>query len=223
MACGRSGVYSLWYPEEIILNKIINYSILKTEFYTPELDRIQGKGKLNKQGSESEIDGILKDTWLESLSRNYSNSTDVYDMANTFEIANEIARINLPVSTYTEWYWKIDLHNLFHFLGLRLDEHAQWETRQYANAMAEIIKEIVPLAYEAFEDYVLYAKTFSKQELEILRDAIDWISSCSDGDGGGTFMDHIDIPSTNLILNKTEKQEFLNKLEIKWQQNQKLI
>jgi len=92
------------------------YSILKTEFYTPEKERIKGKGKINKQSSEGEVSEIEKDTWLESLERHYQDESDLYDMGNSFGISNELTRINLPVSTYTQWYWKIDLHNLFHFL-----------------------------------------------------------------------------------------------------------
>ena len=87
----------------------------------------------------------------------------------------ELARINLPVSVYTECYWKMDLHNLFHFLKLRLDGHAQYETRVFAEAIAELIKPIVPLAWEAFEDYILYAKTFSRREIAIIAQGISYI------------------------------------------------
>ncbi len=75
-------------------------------------------------------------------------------------LAREIARINLPLSNYTEWYWKIDLHNLFHFLRLRIDDHAQYEIQEYGKAMAEIVKKVVPVAWEAFEDYILDSQLF---------------------------------------------------------------
>ncbi len=87
-------------------------------------------------------------------------------------IARELARICLPLSTYTEWYWKIDLNNLFKFLRLRLDTHAQYEIRVYAQAIAELIKPIVPLAFEAFEEYWLKSKRFSYTEAKIIKEAL---------------------------------------------------
>lgn len=95
---------------------------------------------------------------------------ELYQERLAFGIAKEQARKDLPLSTYTEAYWKCDLHNIFNFLRLRMDSHAQYEIRMYANAMAEIVKQIVPIAWEAFEDYVLYAKRFSRMEMEILRE-----------------------------------------------------
>ncbi len=88
-------------------------------------------------------------------------------------IAREQARILLPVNTYTEWYWKIDLNNLFHFLTLRLDDHAQEEIREYARVIADITKTIVPVAYAAFENYVLNSLTFSAKEMEALKHIFD--------------------------------------------------
>ena len=81
----------------------------------------------------------------------------------------ELARINLPLSTYTEWYWKIDLHNLFHFLRLRLDSHAQYEIRVFAEAIADFVKEQCPASWEAFEDYYLHAIRLSRTEVTALR------------------------------------------------------
>jgi thymidylate synthase (FAD) len=88
------------------------------------------------------------------------------------DIARELARINLPLSTYTEWYWKIDLHNLLHFLKLRMDEHAQYEIRVYANVIKEIINNFVPMSVEAFEDYIFESRSFSKQELAVIKKLI---------------------------------------------------
>src|SRR5438128_3892944 len=84
-------------------------------------------------------------------------------------VAREIARIALPASVYTEWYWKIDLHNMFHFLSLRMDEHAQQEIRDYANAMFALIRPIVPVAAEAFLDYQFEGMHLSRLEIESLR------------------------------------------------------
>jgi thymidylate synthase (FAD) len=84
-------------------------------------------------------------------------------------LARELARMNLTLNTYTQWYWKTDLHNLFHFLRLRADSHAQYEIRVYAEAMLETVKAWVPLSYAAFADYRLGAVTFSAKMLEVLR------------------------------------------------------
>lgn len=96
----------------------------------------------------------------------------IYEERLALGIAKEQARKDLPLSTYTEAYWKCDLHNIFNFLRLRMDSHAQYEIRMYANAMAEIVKQVVPVAWEAFEDYVLYAKRFSRMEIEQLKELI---------------------------------------------------
>lgn len=172
------------------------YSILPTEFYKPDIERIKGKGKMNKQGSEGELDERLKDDWLWKLSEEYVSDTQLYNMANSFNISNELARISLPLSTYTEWYWKIDLHNLFHFLELRLHPHAQWEIQEYAKVLYEIIKPIVPLACEAFEEYRLNARTFSKTEMDALKKLLE--------------LPHADW--TKIITNELEQKDFKEKL-----------
>lgn len=91
-------------------------------------------------------------------------------------IAKELARINLPVSGYTEWYWKIDLHNLFNFLRLRFDSHAQYEIREYARVILDLVRLWVPLAYAAFVDYVHEARTLSRMEISALRKALAKLS-----------------------------------------------
>ncbi|MDO8494390.1 MAG: FAD-dependent thymidylate synthase, partial [Deltaproteobacteria bacterium] len=83
-------------------------------------------------------------------------------------MAREVARANLPLSLYTEWYWKIDLHNLLHFLSLRLDAHAQKEIRVFAEAMGHFVKQQCPIAWEAFEEYVFHAAHISKSERQLL-------------------------------------------------------
>lgn len=93
----------------------------------------------------------------------------VYELRLRFGIAKEQARKDLPLSTYTRAYWKCDLHNIFNFLRLRMDSHAQLEIRSFANSMFEIIRQVCPVACEAFEDYVLHARRFSRMEMEIIR------------------------------------------------------
>ena len=84
-------------------------------------------------------------------------------------IARELARMNLTLNTYTQWYWKIDLNNLLHFLALRADDHAQYEIRVYADAMLDIVKKWVPLTYEAFEDYRIGGTELSAKEVNLMR------------------------------------------------------
>jgi len=150
------------------------YSEMRDEFYLPDANQIRSQSSDNKQGrSENELAQDVINQILQKMQnlQKASYSDYIYYLENN--LARELARINLPLSTYTEWYWKIDLHNLFHFLKLRMDTHAQYEIRAYADIIAEIIKQILPISYEAFEDYELNAIRFSKNELEVLADLID--------------------------------------------------
>ena len=149
------------------------YSQLPAEYYLPDASQVKAQSKSNKQGREDELpEGVVE----EFLGHTYDMSQEAFEQYDTDisrGIAKELSRINLPLATYTEWYWKMDLHNLFHFLKLRLDSHAQYEIRVYAEAIYEIIKPIVPIACEAFADYSLNAVTFSAQEMEYLLNILD--------------------------------------------------
>ena len=150
------------------------YSIMKDEFYVPESNAIKRQSVKNKQGrSEDEVPTELRQKVLEVLLSDQRYTYEHYENFLKDNIARELARINLPLSLYTEWYWKIDLHNCLHFLRLRLDKHAQYEIRVYAEAMAEILKCVVPMAWEAFEDYQLLGEHFSRMELSVLTDYLD--------------------------------------------------
>jgi thymidylate synthase (FAD) len=146
------------------------YSEMKDEFYTPNPNDIRPQSVLNKQGRSEET---LPDGMAEQAANAFKAGQDeAYAQYQEFleqGIAREIARINLPVSNYTEWYWKIDLHNLFHFLRLRIDSHAQYEIRVFAEAIAELVKPFVPHAWEAFEDYVLNAHRMTAPELKVMK------------------------------------------------------
>jgi len=145
------------------------YSVMKDEFYVPDESAIRYQSSRNKQGrDELSIPADLSKKVVELLISEQEGLYKSYEKLLDSEIARELARINLPLSLYTEWYWKIDLHNLFHFLKLRIDPHAQYEIRTYAEEIAKITKTIVPLCWEAFEDYNLYAEIFSKTELEVI-------------------------------------------------------
>ncbi len=142
------------------------YSVMKDEFYQPNEARSQSTK--NKQGSEAGPADL--DSWFNGRTSWISEvAFEAYSAFIKAGISRELARVILPLNLYTEFYWKIDLHNLLHFLHLRMDEHAQEEIRVFADAIAGIVKERFPLAWDAFEDYVLYAHTFSRQEMEIIK------------------------------------------------------
>jgi thymidylate synthase (FAD) len=147
------------------------YSQMKDEFYVPDREQVRLQNKFNRQGRSDET---LDDTDTDSIIANLSSVQNMlfteYNSMLEKDIARELARINLPLSTYTEWYWKIDLHNLLHFLKLRMDDHAQYEIRVYANVIKEIATRFVPMTIEAFEDYILGSRNFSRQELAVLKE-----------------------------------------------------
>jgi thymidylate synthase (FAD) len=146
------------------------YSEMKDEFYTPQPNDIRPQSVLNKQGrSEETLPEGMADQAANAFKAGQDEAYAQYQEFLEQGIAREIARINLPVSNYTEWYWKIDLHNLFHFLRLRIDSHAQYEIRVFAEAIAELVKPFVPHAWEAFEDYVLNAHRMTAPELKVMK------------------------------------------------------
>jgi thymidylate synthase (FAD) len=132
------------------------------------------QARTNKQGrSAEEVPEALQLRVIEALKRAQGEAYAEYEALLEADIARELARVNLPLSLYTEMYWQVDLHNLFHFLKLRLDAHAQLEIRAYAEAMAQAARAVAPVAFAAFEEHVLYGRSFSKTELELLRHALD--------------------------------------------------
>jgi len=144
------------------------YSVVRDRFYHPSLENVRKQSATNRQGGEEPIDLVTAKEFLDYLDQ-IEHGYARYENFLEKGVAREIARIALPASVYTEWYWKIDLHNLFHFLSLRMDDHAQQEIRDYATAMFALIQPIVPIAAEAFLDYNLGAVHLSRIELEALR------------------------------------------------------
>ncbi len=142
----------------------LRYSEARDEFYIPDEEHILFQSKLNKQGRSGEVSADLKKKVRDYFREISDKSYAIYSELNDAGIARELARAVLPVNIYTEWYWKNDLHNILHFLSLRMDPHAQYEIRVYAEAMAEIVKKIAPFAYEAFQDYVVGGMRFSSVE-----------------------------------------------------------
>jgi len=129
------------------------YSVMREEFFVPDAAEIRYQSTVNKQGrSTEEVPDELKKRVLEYLVESQKEAYAKYSEFVEDGLARELARINLPLSLYTEWYWKIDLHNLFHFLRLRIDPHAQKEIQEYGLVMADIVKTVCPVAFEAFMD-----------------------------------------------------------------------
>ena len=153
------------------------YSIMSNEYYLPEADYLQKQSKTNNQGRDEKhpSTGLLH----YEFNRVYDNAHIAYENLLEEDLARELSRVVLPVANYTECIWKIDLHNFFHVVHLRADSHAQREIQDYANAMYELVKPHFPLCCEAFEDYTVNGETFSKQEMEIIKDNLNgsWVMS----------------------------------------------
>lgn len=140
------------------------YSVLPEEFYVPEDFAICRQSETNKQGRGTAFDFEEASDIQNQISMASEESFQHYSDLLDEDVARETARIVLPLNAYTEWVWKCDLHNIFHLLRLRCDPHAQWEIREYANAMAQLVKAWVPLAFHAFVDYQLMSRKLSFME-----------------------------------------------------------
>ena len=146
------------------------YSVMKSEFYLPAQKDIALQSENNKQGrSKDKVDPALQKEVIALLSKHQKESYETYEKLLSYNIARELARVDLPLSLYTEWFWQIDLHNLLRFLSLRLDPHAQMEIRVYAEAINKIARTVCPMVFEAFDDHVLRGAQFSQNEMAALR------------------------------------------------------
>lgn len=170
------------------------YSILDREFYVPNVDDVQPQSKTNRQGRDGELPIGVRHAMVETIRQSSEGAYQLYEEMHTgwpwfhedgtrieanepvephdgaHGMARELARVTLPGNIYTQWYWKVDLHNLFHFLRLRADPHAQREIREYAEIICDLVAQWVPEAFGAFVDYVLYAETFSRMEMKVMRE-----------------------------------------------------
>jgi thymidylate synthase (FAD) len=144
------------------------YSVVRDRFYRPSIENVRQQSTTNRQGGDQPIDNATAQEFLNYLDKVESSYAD-YEKLMEKGVARELARIGLPVNVYTEWYWKIDLHNLFHFLSLRMDSHAQQEIRDYATAMFALIQPIVPIAAEAYVDYNFESLHLTRLEIEAIR------------------------------------------------------
>lgn len=175
------------------------YSIAIDAAQTTPQNEWRLQSSLNKQGSSNFLEITLGEDLTREEKELQIKARGVYEKRINNGVAREQARKDLPLSTYTEAYWKIDLHNLFHFLGLRMDSHAQLEIRTYANAMAEITKRVVPIAYEAFEEYGLKSTFLSEIDIKALKRVMKGESS--------------ETVAEQIFTNKREREEFLIKLK----------
>ena len=188
------------------------YSILLNEFYVPEPDHIGVQSSTNKQGrgetlTTEQAQDVMKLLRVAAM-QDYENYQTLLnddgegnpDIPENPMVARELARMGLGLNFYTEWYWKIDLHNLLHFLSLRADSHAQYEIRVYADLIGEMVKDWVPAAWGAFSDYRLNGAFFSGEELEILKKIIQ-----------GGDPDEL-LPASKMSFR--EKKAFRDRLEI---------
>lgn len=164
------------------LNEISGrYSVMKDEFYVPEPEHVCYQSESNKQGRSEAMPEADANRVIAAMEKEQREVYGNYEAMLGDNVARELARSNLPLSLYTEWYWQIDLHNLFHFLRLRMDPHAQYEIRVYAEAMAECAKAVAPIAYEAFEEHILGSVGFSRAECEALVAMLDGRDSKLEG------------------------------------------
>jgi thymidylate synthase (FAD) len=182
------------------------YSLLRPVFYKPEVFRSQATA--NKQGSKGPVD----DPWIDEeaqrrLGECRETAINAYEWMTKHDIARELARIDLPLSTYTQWYWKIDLHNLMHFLKLRVDPHAQWEIQEYGRVMAGMFKRLAPLSYKAWIDYDVCGVRFSREE----RLALQKLLTHREREIEGGARDECDLALEGLTAR--ERAEFFEKLK----------
>ena len=185
------------------------YSLMPMLFYTPPDEQLQAQSAQNRQGRAGQpLPAGLRDQAKQRWQEGRAGAVSTYDWLTSHDVARELARIDLPLSTYTQWYWKIDLHNLLHFLTLRVDSHAQWEIQQYGRVMAGMLKRVAPLSYEAWIDYDVCGARFSRMELDALRALLH---ASEDGvEGQGRRLGREDLSS--LGLGSREVDEFLSAL-----------
>jgi thymidylate synthase (FAD) len=210
------------------------YSILAREFYVPAPHAISPQSKTNRQGRNGDLPAKVRQAMAETIRIQGEIAYDFYEELFTgwpwFDqdgdlrgeredarphhgehgMARELARMVLPVNAYTEWYWKIDLHNLMHFLALRTDPHAQAEIRAYADAIMSILQTWVPISAEAFDEYLLGAETFSRSEMAYLR---HWIADVREAMETRNMNGLACQPGTG-NLSAREARSFLHKLGI---------
>jgi thymidylate synthase (FAD) len=172
------------------------YSVMKDEFYLPTPEQIRSQSNKNKQVGEGILELEMAQKAFEQITADSEHAYSTYETLLEDSVCREQARMVLPQNLYTQFYWKQDLHNLFHFLRLRMDWHAQEEIRAYAKVMATMAQAVAPMAYAAFEEYILHAVRLSRKEAEVVRSLLQKAEVVSEAYVG---------------LSEREKTEFLGK------------
>lgn len=168
------GPYHNFVANGIVTHNSINeysgrYSLMPLLFYSPDRGKFSLQSTSNNQGREEDAapEGLYRDA-IQQWEDVRASASQAYEWMVEQDVARELARIDLPLSTYTQWYWKIDLHNLLHFLTLRVDDHAQWEIQEFGRVMAGMLKRVAPMSFEAWIDYQVCGDKLSRMELEAL-------------------------------------------------------
>jgi thymidylate synthase (FAD) len=186
------------------------YSLMPMLFYTPSEEQLQTQSRQNNQGRSGT--SVAPEKYTEAVRRwneIREKSREAYEWMTLEDMARELARIDLPLSTYTQWYWKIDLHNLLHFLRLRVDKHAQWEIQEFGRIMAGMLKRVAPLSYEAWIDYDVCGARVSRMDLDALRRLISAEGEALQARDGAS-LDSAALATLGLA--KREASELLEKL-----------
>jgi len=188
------------------------YSVMSDDCYIPEVEYLQPQSQINKQGRGGELSEGWKNKYKTMIKDITNKATICYGLLVGNKtlghggLSRELSRIVLPVSNYTECYWKIDLHNFFHFCRLRMDSHAQQEIQDYAKAMYELVKPHFPIAVEAFEDYSLYNTSFSRMEMNVLKHMFNTYAEIQTYSGYDGYCNS--LSSYVDMLSKSEDLEF---------------
>jgi thymidylate synthase (FAD) len=186
------------------------YSLMPLLFYMPDQDQFALQSRANNQGREGTAPEDVYREAAERWEKLRADASGAYQWMLGEDVAREIARIDLPVSTYTQWYWKIDLHNLLHFLTLRVDPRAQWEIQQFARVIAAMVKRVAPISYEAWVDYDLASEPLTRVERGVLAELV---SGSDDGlavvDGASVSTDEMKAAG----LSPREVRELIEKLQ----------
>lgn len=178
------------------------YSVMPEEYYVPAEDVIRAQSKTNKQGREDGLSEDVVKAFINRVAEQGREAFKGYGVSTGEDLARELARITLPLGTYTEKVWQMNLHNLLHFLKLRTDSHAQWEIRQYAEVIEGIVAQLFPLTHKSWENHIKYAVSFSMVETAILREALN----------GSKDLSIVDLIKGSTQLTESQKREFLQKL-----------
>ena len=203
------GPYHNFVAGSVVVHNSVNeysarYSILDNEFYIPEIQEITAQSTTNKQGRGEMLEGVLASEIRSKMQAHSQLSYNLYEwlLSDDVDLTRELARINLPPNIYTQWVWKTDLHNLFHFLRLRADPHAQKEIRDYAELLEWIVMGWVPMAWDAYRVYRKGAISFSAHEALMIRAALAMPSL--DGDNKPTWADMLSMREWKAFIQKIE-------------------